>query len=170
MLTVSILLDYLLTNYLNYEIGNISIFPMFTITYIAYQLLTDNDIKKIIIGISIYSILSGVIGINLLFLLIILYLIKYLEKKDITNYFIIIAISLITYDSLFYLILNLFRINTYTLDILIIKLFRSLPINLIYSNLLILNYCSTNKIDKYKYIEMITWQKSIKKRRKKING
>ena len=87
MLTISILFDYLLTNYLNYEVTNISIFPMFTITYIIYQLLIEKNIKNIIIAIIIFSILSGIISINLLYLLIISLLIN---KYKYTNYFLLI--------------------------------------------------------------------------------
>ena len=164
MLTISILFDYLLTNYLNYEVTNISIFPMFTITYIIYQLLIEKNIKNIIIAIIIFSILSGIISINLLYLLIISLLIN---KYKYTNYFLLIVVCLIFYDSLYFLLLNLFMINTYSINILIIKICRSIPVNLLYFFILYYNYCTKNIIDKYKYNEMIIWQKDKRKKRKK---
>ena len=164
MLVISILSDYLLTNYLNYEITNISIFPMFTITYIIYQVLLERNITNIIIPIFAYSILSGLLGINLLYLLIINH---FVNKYKNVNYIYLVIFSLIIYDSLYYLLLNVLMINTYNINILIIKMLRSIPINLLYFLILYYNYCTKNKNVKYKYNEMIIWSKDKKKKRKK---
>ena len=103
MFVVPILLDLVFSNYLNYELSNISIFPMFTITYIIYELLINKDTKNIIIAALIYSMLSGVIYINLSFILITNEIINKIKNK---NYLLITLIALILYDTMFFMIVG----------------------------------------------------------------
>ena len=158
MFVVSILLDLVFSNYLNYELSNISIFPMFTITYIIYELLINKDTKNIIIAALIYSMLSGVIYINLSFILITNEIINKIKNK---NYLLITLIALILYDTMFFMI-----VGKYSLNYLVIKIVRTLPINMLYFLLLLYNYGSKNNEKKYKLNEMITWQQSAKRKKK----
>ena len=152
MFILTVLLDLVFSNYLNYNLSNISIFPMFTITYVIYELLVNKDIKNIIISTVLYSMITGILYINLLFILII----TQIKTK---NYLLTTLISLIIYDLLFFML-----INKYSLNYLVIKIARTIPINMLYFLLL---YSSKNNEKKYKLNEMITWRQK-KKRKKKV--
>ncbi len=163
MFILSILLDLVFSNYLNYELSSISIFPMFTITYIIYELLTTKNISHIAISLLLYSVLEGIIFFNLLFLLLSYLIIKRFVKNKLTidAYLLITTICLILYDTLFFIL-----INKYSINYLVIKIARTLPINLILSLLLLYNYSSKSNSKKYKLNEMIIWQENAKKRKK----
>lgn len=125
----SIIIDYIL---LNISTFRLLFFPMFTIVFLFSSFVIKYDFKITIIVAIIYSILSGII-FPLITILIVNY--YFINKKD---YYLNITISLILYDSLLYLLTTPSIINN--LYLLVSKFFITIPINLLYSYvLLVLN-------------------------------
>ena len=137
---ISVILDYIL---LNISTFRLLFFPMFSLAFLISSIVFKLDIKITLIILVIYSLLSGLIFYNITILLLIYYLIN----KKTYNYYLLILLSLILYDIFLYLLTTTNIINN--LNILIYKVFITLPINLLYSCiLLVLN----KKINKYKLI------------------
>lgn len=133
---LSLFLDYLLLNVFNYEIGNVLIFPMFSLVFLISSIYFKLDIKKVIIIYLLYTLITGVLFLPLLILLIPI-------KRN--NYLLTISLSLVLYDLLFFLLLPLNNIN-----LLIDKIIITIPINILYS--LFIFHVLNNKNNKYKLV------------------
>lgn len=133
---LSLFLDYLLLNVFNYEIGNVLIFPMFSLVFLISSIYFKLDIKKVIIIYLLYTLITGILFLPLLILLIPI-------KRN--NYLLTISLSLVLYDLLFFLLLPLNNIN-----LLIDKIIITIPINILYS--LFIFHVLNNKNNKYKLV------------------
>lgn len=133
---LSLFLDFLLLNVFNYEIGNVLIFPMFSLVFLISSIYFKLDIKKVIIIYLLYTLITGVLFLPLLILLIPI-------KRN--NYLLTISLSLVLYDLLFFLLLPLNNIN-----LLIDKIIITIPINILYS--LFIFHVLNNKNNKYKLV------------------
>lgn len=148
IMTISLLLDGILTNYLPYLENTISIFtPLFTVVtiFIIFPLYYKKE-KQYFITIFLLGIIYDLFYTNLLFFNATLFLIigiltKFLYKNYEVNYFkliIYITIVIISYESLTGTILFLFQIVPVTFFKVLYKITHSLLINIIYAELVFL--------------------------------
>ena len=148
ILIISFFLDLSLLNFLPYSYQNISyLYPCFFIStvFLTYNLFLDN--KTYFKTILILSIIYGSIFLNSPLLGIFIFLLlgyasKNYHKYITINYFsmlIGIILIIILNDSIIYLILSFSEITTFSIKLLIYKLTRSIPINIIYTTL-VYNY------------------------------
>ena len=137
---ISFLIDYLILNNFDYYIGNIIIFPMFSLVYIISYLYLKN--KYNVFFFLLYIFINGIIFLPLF----IIFLNSFIKSK--TSYFLTIIVSLIIHDFMFYLFLS---INDITL--LINKIIVTIPINLLYALIIYhINYVLKDKKNKYKLV------------------
>lgn len=151
---LSIILDILLLNFVNYTTDSIFIFPMFTITYVLTHLYFRKDIKLLLIIFLIYCSVIGVFYLPFAFLLIEYYYISKDKKNfNIRDFLMKILYGLLLYDSLFFIIIHLFDINNYTLSLLIYKIIFTIPLNIFYGFILyFINSVLKKKKIKYKLV------------------
>lgn len=136
---ISLLLDYLILNYLNYYIDSVIIFPMFTFIYILGLLYFKKINILFYFLLLLYISITGIIFLPcfIIFINNIVY-----NKNTLASYIIYTLYSLLLYDFLFYLFLSKTDIR-----LLINKIIVTIPINLLYA--LIIYYVL--KRIKYKY-------------------
>lgn len=145
IMTISLLLDGLLTNYLPYLQNTLSLFtPLFTVvTIFLICPLYYKQEKKYFITIFILGIIYDLFYTNLLFFNATLFFIigriaKFLYKNYEINYFklvIYIMIIIISYESLTGIILFIFQVVPITANKVLYKIIHSLLINIIYAEL-----------------------------------
>lgn len=162
ILTISIILDGVLTNYLPYLVNDLSFFtPLLTVVsiFILYPLNRKKEIKFFII-IFIVGIIYDLLYTNLLFLNGLLFVLitlisKIIYKNFETSYFKLIIYTIlviIVYETVYAGILFIYRIVPITLYKLIYKISHTLILNIIYTELL---YFIINKLPKkYKRISI----------------
>ncbi len=155
IIIISLILDGLLTNFLPFTIGNLSIFtPLLTIVslFSIYPFYLKNSNKYYMIAI-IMGIVYDLFYTNLLFLngilfLILSIMIKYLYKNFEVNYLNIIlyVIILITiYEGLQAGLIIIFNLVPMSFSKLFYKISHSLLLNIIYAEIL---YFTINHISK----------------------
>lgn len=162
ILTISIILDGVLTNYLPYLVNDLSFFtPLLTVVsiFILYPLNRKKETKFFII-MFIVGIIYDLLYTNLLFLNGLLFVLitlisKIIYKNFETSYFKLIIYTIlviIVYETVYAGILLIYRIVPITLYKLIYKISHTLILNIIYTELL---YFIINKLPKkYKRISI----------------
>lgn len=162
ILIISILLDGVLTNYLPFLVNDLSIFtPLLTVVsiFLIYPLNRKKE-KKFFILIFIVGIIYDLLYTNLLFLNGILFIIIGLISKAIysnleTDYMklmIYTIIIVISYETLYALILVIFNIVPISLYKLYYKISHTLLLNIMYTEII---YFIINKLPKkYKKISI----------------
>lgn len=162
ILTISIILDGVLTNYLPYLVNDLSFFtPLLTVVsiFILYPLNRKKE-KKFFIIMFIVGIIYDLLYTNLLFLNGLLFVLitlisKIIYKNFETSYFKLIIYTIlviIVYETVYAGILFIYRIVPITLYKLIYKISHTLILNIIYTELL---YFIINKFPKkYKRISI----------------
>lgn len=150
---ISIILDLLLLNFINFNITSIVIYPMFTITYVISSIYFKKNIKNTLLIFLLYCSFLGVFYLPLAYFLIEYYYIhkdkKNFNKKD---FLLKVCYGLILYDLLFYLVVYLFEINYYSLSILVYKILFTLPLSSLYALLFFRLNVLKNKKLKYKLV------------------
>lgn len=150
----SFIIDLIVLNIINYNQYNIFIFPMFTLVSLIYSIYYRKKLKEVIFILILYMSLIGIVFLPLLFFIIDYFYIKRdRENYNLKDFIIKLNISLLIFDLLFFLISNLTNINMYKMNILVLKIFVTLPINTIYI-LLVFLFKSVLKtiIKKYKLV------------------
>lgn len=162
ILTISIILDGILTNYLPYLVNDLSFFtPLLTVVsiFILYPLNRKKETKFFII-MFIVGIIYDLLYTNLLFLNGLLFVLitlisKVIYKNFETSYIKLILytiIIIIVYETVYAGILFIYRVVPITLYKLIYKISHTLILNIIYTELL---YFIINKLPKkYKRISI----------------
>ena len=162
ILTISIILDGVLTNYLPYLVNDLSFFtPLLTVVsiFILYPLNRKKETKFFII-MFIVGIIYDLLYTNLLFLngllfVLIALLSKVIYKNFETSYFKLIIYTIliiIVYESVYAGILFIYRVVPITFYKLIYKISHTLILNIIYTEIL---YLIINKLPKkYKRISI----------------
>ena len=146
IVVASLFLDGLLTNYLPYSVGHLSIFtPLTTLVSIIliYAFFRHKD-KEYFILVFITGIVYDLFYTNLLFLdgflfLLIAFLFTKLYKNTGFNIFWIvldIMLTIIVYESLFALLIVMFNLVPMSFDRLFYKISHSLLLNIIYGEIL----------------------------------
>ncbi len=146
LLIVSFILDGLLTNFLPFMVGDLSLFtPLLTLTTILliYPLYRKKE-SKYFITLIITGLLYDLFYTNLLFLNAILFclcglIIKYLYKNFDFDFFkiLLFTILIITiYETTTALIIILFNLVPMTLTKLLYKIAHSLLLNVIYAEII----------------------------------
>ena len=144
ILVIAFLLDGILTNYLSFLPGDLTIFtPLLTLTalLIIYPLYRKKE-KKYYLTVIIVGLLYDLFYTNLLFLNAILFLICGLVIKVIYKYVdfsfiksILLTILIITiYESLFALVIVIFNLVPMSLERLVYKISHSLLLNIIFAD------------------------------------
>ena len=129
----SFIIDLIVLNIINYNQYNIFIFPMFTLVSLIYSIYYRKKLKEVIFILILYMSLIGIVFLPLLFFIIDYFYIKRdRENYNLKDFIIKLNISLLIFDLLFFLISNLTNINMYKMNILVLKIFVTLPINTIY--------------------------------------
>ena len=141
---LSILLDYFILNTFNYNVLNTIIFPMFSLVFLLSLIYFNCNKKLILFFFLLYSFICGIIFLPLL-ICFINYIVN--KKRSNNNYFLLISLSLIAYDSLLFILLPISDIR-----LLLDKIIITIPINLLYSLFLYYYYVLTNKKKKYKLV------------------
>ena len=150
----SFIIDLIVLNIINYNQYNIFIFPMFTLVSLIYSIYYRKKLKEVIFILILYMSLIGIVFLPLLFFIIDYFYIKRdRENYNLKDFIIKLNISLLIFDLLFFLISNLTNINMYKMNILVLKIFVTLPINTIYI-LLVFLFKSVLKtiVKKYKLV------------------
>ena len=159
---ISLLLDGLLTNYLPYLVGDLSLFtPLLTVVsiFVIYPFFRKKE-KNYFSFIFILGIIYDLFYTNLLFFNAILFLIiglitKYIYKNFEVNSIRLILYTIIlvtSYESITGLILYIYNMVPITMPKVIYKITHSLIINIIYIEIV---YFIINKIPKkYKKISI----------------
>ena len=137
---ISLILDYIL---LNISYFRFFFFPMFSLVFLVNSIIYKRDFIVITTILVLYSVLSGIIFPSITILILTNYLIN---KKNI-NYYLVIIIFLTLYDFLLYLSSTYNVINN--IYWFIQKVYITIPINLLYSYILIV---LNKKINKYKLV------------------
>lgn len=162
ILTISIILDGVLTNYLPYLVNDLSFFtPLLTVVsiFILYPLNRKKETKFFII-MFIVGIIYDLLYTNLLFLNGLLFVLialisKVIYKNFETSYFKLILYTIliiIVYETVYAGILFIYRVVPITLYKLVYKISHTLILNIIYTELL---YLIINKLPKkYKRISI----------------
>lgn len=145
---ISFLLDGVLSNYLPYMLGDLSLFtPYFTLVSIIA--IYPFFIKKtkdyyIIVGITgfLYDLFyTNLLFANTIFFLLVAYIISFLYKKMalnlVTNIFLVI-LSLFIYHAIFVLCLFIFNVVPITYDKFLYLILHSIILNVIYGEILYL--------------------------------
>ena len=145
---ISFLLDGVLSNYLPYMLGDLSLFtPYFTLVIIIA--IYPFFIKKtkdyyIIVGITgfLYDLFyTNLLFANTIFFLLVAYIISFLYKKMalnlVTNIFLVI-LSLFIYHAIFVLCLFIFNVVPITYDKFLYLILHSIILNVIYGEILYL--------------------------------
>ena len=143
---ISILLDGLLTNYLPYQIGNLSLFtPLLTVVsiFIIYPFY-KKKVKNYFIHIFILGIIYDLLYTNLLFFNGVVFMIIglvsiFINKNYNLGYIRILIYTLIVivlYESLTSFIFILFNLVPITIDNIIYKITHTIILNIIYMELL----------------------------------
>ena len=146
IMTISLLLDGLLTNYLPFLVNDLSYFtPLFTLIsiFIIYPLYRKKE-KKYFISIFILGILYDLLYTNLLFFNAVLFVfIGFIIRLIIKNFelsymkiILYIVIVVVSYESLTLFFLGIFNIIPVSINRLIYKITHSLLINIIYGEIL----------------------------------
>lgn len=146
IMTISLLLDGLLTNYLPFLVNDLSFFtPLFTLIsiFIIYPLYRKKE-KKYFISIFILGILYDLLYTNLLFFNAVLFVfIGFIIRLIIKNFelsymkiILYIVIVVVSYESLTLFFLGIFNIIPVSINRLIYKITHSLLINIIYGEIL----------------------------------
>lgn len=162
ILAISFILDGVLTNFLPYGVGNLSLFtPLTTIVaLVIIYIFFYHEEKKYLLISFITGIIYDLFYTNLLFLdgllfLLIGVIVIQLYKLIGFNYIRIlfhILISIIVYEIVFSIIIVIFNLVPMSIDRLIYKILHSLLLNLIYGEVL---YFILNLIpNKYKKIRI----------------
>ena len=150
----SFIIDLIVLNIINYNQYNIFIFPMFTLVSLIYSIYYRKKLKEVIFILILYMSLIGIVFLPLLFFIIDYFYIKRdRENYNLKDFIIKLNVSLLIFDLLFFLISNLTNINMYKMNILVLKIFVTLPINTIYI-LLVFLFKSVLKtiVKKYKLV------------------
>ena len=145
-MTISLLLDGLLTNYLPFLVNDLSFFtPLFTLIsiFIIYPLYRKKE-KKYFISIFILGILYDLLYTNLLFFNAVLFVfIGFIIRLIIKNFelsymkiILYIVIVVVSYETLTLFFLGIFNIIPVSINRLIYKITHSLLINIIYGEIL----------------------------------
>lgn len=145
IIIVSLLLDGLLTNYLPYLVNDLSLFtPLLTLVsiFVIYPFYRKKE-KKYFLIVFILGIIYDLLYTNLLFFNAILFLIiglltKYIYKNFEINYLkiIIYTIIIITlYEILTAILIILFSLVPINFSKIIYKIFHSLVLNIIYTEI-----------------------------------
>ena len=146
IMTISLLLDGLLTNYLPFLVNDLSYFaPLFTLIsiFIIYPLYRKKE-KKYFISIFILGILYDLLYTNLLFFNAVLFVfIGFIIRLIIKNFelsymkiILYIVIVVVSYETLTLFFLGIFNIIPVSINRLIYKITHSLLINIIYGEIL----------------------------------
>lgn len=146
IMTISLLLDGLLTNYLPFLVNDLSFFtPLFTLIsiFIIYPLYRKKE-KKYFISIFILGMLYDLLYTNLLFFNAVLFVfIGFIIRLIIKNFelsymkiILYIVIVVVSYESLTLFFLGIFNIIPISINRLIYKITHSLLINIIYGEIL----------------------------------
>ena len=146
IMTISLLLDGLLTNYLPFLVNDLSFFtPLFTLIsiFIIYPLYRKKE-KKYFISIFILGMLYDLLYTNLLFFNAVLFVfIGFIIRLIIKNFelsymkiILYIVIVVVSYESLTLFFLGIFNIIPISINRLIYKITHSLLINIIYGEML----------------------------------
>lgn len=146
IMTISLLLDGLLTNYLPFLVNDLSFFtPLFTLIsiFIIYPLYRKKE-KKYFISIFILGILYDLLYTNLLFFNAVLFVfIGFIIRLIIKNFelsymkiILYIVIVVVSYETLTLFFLGIFNIIPVSINRLIYKITHSLLINIIYGEIL----------------------------------
>lgn len=162
IIIISLLLDGILTNYLPFMVGDLSVFtPFFTLTVISllYPYYRKKE-KKFFIIVFITGIIYDLFYTNLLFFngllfLLIAYISKIINKNYEMNYLrliIYIVLIIIIYESTTGLLLFIFNLVPITIPRLFYKIIHSLLLNIIYGEIIYLILESLPK--KYKKISI----------------
>lgn len=148
LVTVSIFLDGILSNFLPYMPNNLSFFtPLLTIMsliiiYPLYQKKLNNYYILAAITGFIYDLLyTNLLFFNAILFLVLAFLIKYLYKYLETNYLNLLLYALITiivYESLTATTLIIFGVTKLTLKAILYKIAHSILLNVTYIELLYL--------------------------------
>lgn len=147
IVSISLLLEALLSNYLPIFVGSQNFFiPMFTLVSLVivfpYYNETSKFLKLCFIFGLIYDILfTNTIGLNITLFLLIGLILNFLDSALSNTLFSIIikmVISIIVYDVLSYGILLLLNYLNYNVLILLMKILKSLTLNVIYAIILYL--------------------------------
>ena len=142
ILLISIILDGILTNFLPYLVGDLSIFtPLFTLTviFLIYPLFRKKEIHYFIL-VFITGIIYDLLYTNLLFFNACLFLImalisSFIYKKLEVDYLKLIfylILIIILYETCTGIILVIFNMVPVTISKIIYKITHSLIINIIY--------------------------------------
>ncbi len=145
ILIISFLLDGILTNFLPYGVGNLSLFtPLTTIVAIVliYNFFYHNEKKYLIISF-VTGIIYDLFYTDLLFLdgilfFIIAFMVIKLYKVIGFNYVRILLhvfVAIVVYEISFSLIIIIFNLVPMTIDRLLYKISHSLILNLIYAEI-----------------------------------
>ena len=162
ILLISLILDGILTNFLPYLVGDLSIFtPLFTLTviFLIYPLFRKKEIHYFIL-VFITGIIYDLLYTNLLFFNACLFLImalisSFIYKKlevDYLKLIIYLILVIILYETFTGIVLAIFNIVPVTISKIIYKITHSLIINIIYGELI---YLIIDKLpNKYKKISI----------------
>lgn len=148
IMTISLILDGILSNFLPYLVNDLSLFtPMFTVVsiFLVCPLYRKKE-KQYYISLFILGIIYDLLYTNLLFFNGVLFLIiglitRYIVKNFELSYLKIIVYTIITivfYELVTALLLLIFNIVPITIGSLIYKITHSLIINIIYVELIYL--------------------------------
>ena len=143
---ISILLDGLLTNYLPYEVGNLSLFtPLLTFVsiFIIYPFYRKNEYNYIL-HLFILGIIYDLLYTNLLFFNGILFMLIglitiFIYKNYNVGYIRVVIYTIILiffYESITGLLFYIFNLVPITLEGILYKIYHSIILNIIYVELL----------------------------------
>lgn len=144
---ISLLLDLIILNYTNFLFLNINmIFPMLTIVYLVSILYYFDNIKKFsfISILIVYGIINNNIFLTLLNFSIINYIVRKLKNQ---NYFLVLALSILLYDTMNYLFLMICSYYQFNIYFIFYKFCNSLILNLLWGSVFYL-FLSCSKMRK----------------------
>lgn len=143
IIIISLLLDGILTNYLPYLVGNLSLFtPLLTlVSIIMIYPFYKKKLKKYYITVLITGIIYDLLYTNLLFInsiifIIIAYINVLINKRYKINFpslIIYITFIIVIYESLYAILLIIFKLIPITINKLLYKITHSILINIIYA-------------------------------------
>lgn len=143
IIIISLLLDGILTNYLPYLVGNLSLFtPLLTlVSIIMIYPFYKKKLKKYYITVLITGIIYDLLYTNLLFInsiifIIIAYINVLINKRYKINFLsliIYITFIIVIYESLYAILLIIFKLIPITINKLLYKITHSILINIIYA-------------------------------------
>lgn len=148
IMIISFILDGLLTNYLPYGVGNLSLFtPLTTIValIIIYMFFYKNDRTYFIISFItgfIYDLFyTNLLFLNALLFLLIAFIISKIYKRVDFNFiwvFLSIILMIVIYETCFAIIITIFNLVPMSFERIIYKISHSIILNVIYGEVIYL--------------------------------